>query len=305
MKKGTEEQEEEVIPMATVVNGDLPQSIVTLNDPNLRGLVVVPEVMTKGACVPLHPSAYKVSALPQNVSVKQRPTDSLGWDPQMLELRQLEPLLFVQEQPTSLFDMASCFFRGQTLGSLKLHFYVNDKREVYVIDKKMNMLQQRCCRLSLAMNLSRTYTELEQAESQSVLIGRVREEFEVPFNQACKCCAFNFSIEKATHDVNGKAQFEPQFILSANMCCSPGGDCGNWCGKNMVFGIYDLNGNEVGHVQKTFAGNSCCRSKMNWDNYILEFPPEVTTADDRMLILTSIFRLDHTIAQENDNNDGD
>ena len=42
MKK-EQEEEEEVIPMATVVNGDLPQSIVTLNDPNLRGLVVVPE----------------------------------------------------------------------------------------------------------------------------------------------------------------------------------------------------------------------------------------------------------------------
>jgi len=297
------------------------QSVVRLADPNLKGAVIrqeaqIGETILQALNLPIEiPNMYVISALPNGKQVKKHPEDTAGWHPSAYDLKVLDRLFFVSEESNPITNVLMRLMGLNDKRPLKLHFVVSDGGEAYIIDRPF-----RCggvCCTQLEMRLFKKYAIVDQektgpglqATDEPILIGRVREDFDDYATACFRCCCLcthRTHIEKVIPE--GSFQFEPQFLLVANTaCCWPPGGSNNCCGStcfrhDAVFNIYDKNQDVVGRVQKTYGGGdgcaSFCRCANKFDNYVVEFPPGAVTAEDRMLILTSILQLDYQLFED-------
>ena len=230
----------------------------------------------------------------------------------------MEHMLFVQEESSMLKNALFYCCGLNNLRPFRMRFYITGGGEVYAINRPFKCGGECCC--PLEMNVFRRYSKVADEEgsryvpAEDILIGRVYQDFE-DYGKSCGYCCLtctNFhNIQRAIVDEKtGQTKFETAFTLTANACCC--GPRNNCCGatpfrNDAVFVIHDTKGNEVGFVQKTFAGKgdwlgACLRCCCFYDNYILEFPEGATSADDRMLILTSIFQLDYQLFEQQGGN---
>jgi hypothetical protein len=261
---------------------------------------------------------YTVGALPSDRPVKKRANEKVGAAWSETEIKQLDRMLFVEEESTCCTRVMFSTLGMMNARPLKLHFRIEDGRDIYLVDRPFQC--GGCVGCPLTMDMYRNYAPVADGPEQigdqnSMLIGRVREDFNNYFQSCfryCCLCTYRHEVQKPIPDGTGNPKFTTAYVVEANTCCCGRSNnlCGATCVKDdMVFVILNAKGEEVGHVQKTFAGKgdcctAYCRAIYHYDNYVLEFPADCTSADDRMLILTTIFQLDYQLfeAKSNSNN---
>lgn len=265
------------------------------------------------------PNKYKISVLPADKSVKHTPKGT-GWEPTAKDLYELDPLLFAVENSNLVLNSFLYLMGMANLRPLQLRIFVDPNGQAYLIDRPFKLGGECCC--PLEMNLFRTYQRVPDASesvelnlTSNVIIGRIRQDWDDYFKSlinCCFCCTWKYNVERAIEGptIQGpNTTFKTEYVLVANKCCcGPRNNCcGGTCFKNdAVFSILNDKGEEVGFIQKTFGGGegtkgclgAYCRCAHQFDNFLLEFPPNVTTADDRMLILTSVFQIDYHLFEE-------
>ncbi|TMW67390.1 hypothetical protein Poli38472_011010 [Pythium oligandrum] len=236
---------------------------------------------------------YRISSLPPNKVVKNRPDDPDGWEPTVEELEQLDAFLFAAEESDWLTRMCFTCFGCKSLRPLRMHFAVaGSTGDVFVIDRPFKLGGVCCC--PLEMNLD----ALVEGQT-SRRIGRVREDFS-PYLSRCisACClATTYTdIERALPD----GSYEKKYTLRTNLsCCGRVNNCcGATCLKNdAVYDILDMKGEVVAHLQMTYGKGAdwlgaCCRMGFHFNNYVLEFPHD-SSPEDRMLLVTALFQVEY------------
>ena len=249
---------------------------------------------------------YKVGILPEGRAVKTRPDDAAGWAPSGEELEALAEFFYVQEESSCFTRCLASYCGCGNLRPLKLHFHVNGVGEVMHVKRPFKLGGHCCC--PLKMDVFQGAPIPDGAMGAAIPIGRVREDFDNYCTRCCqmcwKCTSYH-AIERAL----GDGMFEKRYTLRANLACcgSHSNCCGATCCKSdAVFDILDADGCVVANLQKTYApaggcmDGALCRMCNLFSNYTLSFPRE-STAEERMLILVSMFQIDYQFFEKKGN----
>ncbi|DAZ92989.1 TPA: hypothetical protein N0F65_006344 [Lagenidium giganteum] len=276
----------------TIEYAAVPQTLEQSKGLVIRQEAQIGEAVAQAFGIPYEAeNRYKVSLLPNDKNVKENPNDPHGWEPSAEEIEALEPFLFAREKSgLGMRTPLTCLGCGP-MRPLKMHFAVRGSTgDAYLIDRPFKL--GGCCCMPFEMTLD----GVDAKTGQMKKIGRVRENFSPYLSKCCAsaCLATTYTdIDRAMPD----GSFQTQYILRTNTsCCGRVNNCcGATCLKNdAVYDILDTRGEVVAHLQMTYGGGgsclgACCRASNDYNNYMLEFPPN-STAEDRMLLLAGLFQ---------------
>lgn len=235
---------------------------------------------------------YRISLMPSDKRVGTAPDDPERWQPSGKELEQLDNFLFVTEESSCWERVWTSFCGVANLRRLSMHFSLDASTgDVYLIRREFQCGGWIGC--PLEMNLF----QVNGAEENH--IGRVKEKFK--FFDCCFRCTLYHQVETSDDDQG------PKYTLRASLCCCGrvNNCCGATCWKNdTVMDILDANGQVVAHLQKTYAPapncSALCRCCHQYNNYILEFPPN-SNVQERMLLITALFQLEYHVFEKSGN----
>lgn len=227
---------------------------------------------------------YKVGKLPEGKKVGE-------WQPTATDLERMEADFMVLEDSALCTRTLLTFLGCKNLRPLKWHFAV-EGRDVYIADRPFNCGGWICCPFTSTLHSGPT--------TDSRPIGMIKEDFDNYFSkcfESCCLCTGYTDVYEADEKTN---EFSKLYTLKINRCCANGGRfnfCGATCLKqDMVFEILNAKtGEHVATLQKTYGGNgfsSVFRCCFDFDNYVLEFPPD-STPEQRLLLLTAIMNVEY------------
>ena len=149
---------------------------------------------------------------------------------------------------------------------------------------------------------------MTMSDNRGQMVGQVREDFD---NYCGKCCA-SLCCGLIYHKILDGPSLNHKYTLKASLCCCDRVDncCGATCCRPaLILDILDTQGKVVAVAHKVYAKgqgcSACCRCLFEFDNFILEFPPDATP-NQRALLLTSLIQLDFQVWERKggDNNGG-
>ena len=117
------------------------------------------------------------------------------------------------------------------------------------------------------------------------------------FTQCCAC----IYTQKVLVGSGPRESLRHKYSMRTGLCCWGRVDncCGATCCKpNLIIDIVDPSDKLVSTVQKTYGKGQgcegCLRSVSDFDNYILEFPPDASEAE-RAMLMTAVFSMDYAL----------
>ena len=273
-------------PPMQVMSADLRQSKGVV----LKQITQTVDMLAEAFNIPFEAAnKYKVAFIPPNAPplAKERPADgNTSYCPVHEEIKSLPELYFIQEESDTCTRIMLAACGGLNLRPLRLHFYERGA-ERFLVDKPCKCGGWLCCPLEMTMSDTRS----------GQVIGQVREDFD---NYCAKCCAGCCGI--AYHKILDGPNFENHaYTIQASTCCC--GRVDNCCGATccrpaLIMDILDKQGKVVAVAHKVYAKGqgcaACCRCLFEFDNFLLEFPPDATP-NQRALLIASLLQLDFQI----------
>ena len=237
---------------------------------------------------------YQVFALPPGKTPPSQRRQEGSWYPTADELRNLDEIMFIQEESSFCNRVFMTCIGCLNLRPLKLHFQARGVDQ-FVANRPYKLGGTCGCPL-----------EMEILTSEDISIGRVIENFSPYgskcFEACCKCTSYTSVLP------SGSEHFK--YTLRRSNCCC--GRVNNCCGatclnETLIVDILDENQRLIGTLTRYFApgkgGEACCRAMYGFVNFSLKFP-ENTSAHDRMLLLSAMMAQEYQFSREGGDNDG-
>ena len=244
---------------------------------------------------------FNVYALPLGHRAARTPCEAGAWEPSSEEVSSLPLLFSVHEESDCLVRVLLAALGGLNLRCLTLHFLgpagaeacagaapsstaaaPPPAREVLTAVRPCRMGVGCCCPLLMRLR-----------DAGGAPLGHVGEPCDARVClKACCCCAFTHHVHAPQH----------RYTLLAPLCCC-GGRVNNCCGAtcckpNLIVDITTPDGKLASTVQKTYGKGrgcqACLRCVLEFDTYILEFPPEAT-AQERALLVAGVLGIDYAL----------
>ena len=236
---------------------------------------------------------YQVFVLPPGRVPPSRRKEEGAWYPTADELRNLDEIMFIQEESSLCTRIFMACIGCLNLRPLSLHFQARGLDQ-YVGHRPYKIGGQCGCPLEMTVVQSSTGT----------VIGRVIENFSPYwskcFDACCKCTSYTSVLPE------GEVTYK--YTLRRSNCCC--GRVNNCCGATclnhtLIVDILDQNDTLVGTVTRVFApgkgGEACCRAMYGFVNFALKFPDN-TSANDRILLLSAMMAQEYQFSRTGDEN---
>jgi len=256
----------------------------------LRGAVVrrslTPQEEVKNAFGWEKAWKYRISALPEGKHVARTPGDKDRWKPTDTELAELPDMLLAIEKS----DAAS----RVCLGCMDCV----EMRELTFDFQSGNTKLFSAYHASRCGGICGAPAFMPVKDQDGNRIGVVEEDYSPYCDKLGQECCFGTYFTSVF--VGGGREEKPRYTIRYNDgCCGRVNNCcGGTCVRaNAILDILSGDGKLVATVQQTYARDrdaameAFCRSYMSYNNYIIEFPPDATD-EDKKLLLTAILRMD-------------
>jgi hypothetical protein len=232
---------------------------------------------------------YQVFALPHGKIPPAKNKDTEAWYPSAQELKDLNEVLFIQEESGFWNRFCMACIGCLNLRPLRLHFMSRGADQFLGI--RPYRIGGVCCR-PLEMTIV-------DSRKNDTVIGKVIENFTPYGSKCCEACCMCTSYTSVLPE--GAKTFK--YTLRRSECCC--GRVNNCCGatccnETLIVDVLDENDNLVGTITKFYApgkgGQACCRACYGFVNFALKFP-EGTNEQDRILLLSAMMAQDYQFSR--------
>jgi hypothetical protein len=227
-----------------------------------------------------------VHALPPGRHAAREHNAPDSWHPSLAEIEVLPHVLTVQEESSAVMRVVLAITGCLNLRALSLHFSSASHGGVMAVATRPCKLGSMCC-CPLEMTL------VAPGPAGPQVLGKVQE--------ACSCgelCA-QCCLCTCTHNVLSGPELNHAFSLrNAGCCCGRVNNCcgATCCKRAHIIDVLAPDGKLLTTVQKTYGGapggEGLVRCAVEFDNYIVEFPPHATPSE-RALLLNAVLAIDY------------